>query len=182
MKPILCAAAALLLPLCLTLCAQSPPPGFTEVRIEPPFERYLRANPLLMEIGGAKIIRTSQGRRLVVSVASTVLKDDSASERLRAERVCRTKALASVVAERTGVQIAHSEELKDKTIVVIIDGREKAKSVSELLEVTRSKVSGIAKDMPVVGRWKSKDGTIFYLAIGVICDKEGNPVEPEEPL
>jgi hypothetical protein len=135
-----------------------------------------------MEIGGAKIIRMRPECRLVVSVASTVLKDDSASERIRAERVCRPKALASVVAERTGVQIAHTEELKDKTIVVIIDGKEKAKSVSELLEVTRSKVSGIAKDMPVVGRWKSKDGTIFYLAIGVICDKEGNPVEPEEPL
>ena len=118
--------------------------------------------------------------QLIVSVASTVLKDDSSSERLRAERVCRPKALASVVAERTGVQIAHSEESKDKTIVVIIDGQEKAKSVSELLEVTRSKVSGIARDMPVVGRWKSKDEMIFYLAIGVICDKKGNPVDLEE--
>jgi hypothetical protein len=181
MRPMLLSAAALLLPLCPTLCAQSPPPGLTEVRIEPSFDRYLRANPLLMEIGGAKIIRMSPERRLVVSVASTVLKDDSASERLRAERACRTKALASVVAERTGVQIAHSEELKDKTIVVIIDGREKAKSVSEVLEVTKSKVSGIAKDMPVVGRWKSMDGTVFYLAIGVICDQKGNPLDLEEP-
>jgi hypothetical protein len=117
---------------------------------------------------------------MIVSVASTVLKNDSASERLRAERVCRPKALASVVGERSGVQIAHTEEVRDKTIVVIVDGREKAKSVSELLEVTKSKVSGIAKDMPVVGRWKSKDGMIFYLAIGVICDKDGNPVDPEE--
>ena len=117
---------------------------------------------------------------MIVSVASTVLKDDSGSERLRAERVCRPKALASVIAQRTGVQIAHSEESKDKTIVVIIDGQEKAKSISELLEVTKSKVSGIARDMPVVGRWKSKDGMIFYLAIGAICDKEGNPVDLEE--
>jgi hypothetical protein len=85
-----------------------------------------------------------------------------------------------VIAQRTGVQIAHSEESKDKTIVVIIDGQEKVKSISELLEVTKSKVSGIARDMPVVGRWKSKDGMIFYLAIGAICDKEGNPVDLEE--
>ena len=91
---------------------------------------------------------------MIVSVASTVLKDDSAAERLRAEKVCRTKALASVVAERAGVQVAHSEVLNDKTIVVIIEnGREKAKSVSELLEVTKANVSGIARDMPVVGRW-----------------------------
>jgi hypothetical protein len=130
-----------------------------------------------MEVGGAKIIRLAQGRKLVVSVASTILKNASPSERLRAERVCRSKALASVVAERKGVQIAHSEELKDKTIVVIIDGHEKAKSVSELLEVTKTKISGIARDMPVVGRWKSMDGAIFYLAIGALCDKDGNPVD-----
>jgi len=176
---LLLAVGSLLL-VCPNLWAQSQPLGFTEVRIEPPFDRYLRANPLLMETGGAKLIRLGQGRRLIVSVASTVLKDDSGSERLRAERVCRPKALASVIAQRTGVQIAHSEESKDKTIVVIIDGQEKVKSISELLEVTKSKVSGIARDMPVVGRWKSKDGMIFYLAIGAICDKEGNPVDLEE--
>ena len=180
MRTMLLSAPASLLLVCLSLCAQSPPPGFSEVQIDPPFDRYLRANPLLMEIGGAKIIRLGQGRKLIVSVASTVLKDDSSSERLRAERVCRPKALASVIAERRGVQIAHSEESKDKTIVVIIDGQEKAKSVSELLEVTRSKVSGIARDMPVVGRWKSKNGMIFYLAIGAVCDKDGNPVDLEE--
>jgi hypothetical protein len=105
MRTMLLAIAFSLLPLCPNLCAQNPPPGFTEVRIERPFDRYLKANPLLMEIGGAKIIRLAEGRRLVVSVASTVLKDDSAAERLRAERVCRPKALASVIAKRTGVQI-----------------------------------------------------------------------------
>ena len=180
MRTIVLFVAASLLLVCLNLWAQNPTPGFSEVQIDRPFDRYLRANPLLMEVGGAKIIRLGQGRRLIVSVASTILKDDSGSERLRAERVCRLKALASVVAERTGVQIAHSEESKDKTIVVIIDGHEKAKSVSELLEVTKTKVSGIARDMPIVGRWKSKDGMIFYLAIGAICDKDGNPVDLEE--
>jgi hypothetical protein len=170
-------AAAFLLLVTLSPWAQAQPPGFTDIRIDPPFDRYLKANPLLMEIGGVKVIRLADGYRLVISVASTVLKNDSPSERLRAERVCRPKALASVVAERTGVQVAHSEESKDKTTVVIIDGQEKAKSVSELLEVTKSKVSGIAIDMPVVGRWKSKDGMIFYLAIGAVCDKAGNPVD-----
>lgn len=173
-------AAASLLLVSSNLWAQSPSVGFTDDRIEPPFKQYLRANPLLMEIGGAKIIRLREGRRMIVSVASTALKDDSASERLRAERVCRTKALASVVAERAGVQVAHSEESRDKTIVVIIDGREKARSVSELLEVTKAQVSGIARDMPVVGRWRSKDGMIFYLAIGAVCDKDGNLVDLEE--
>jgi len=35
----------------------------------------------------------------------------------------------------------------------------------------------IARDMPVVGRWKSKDGAIFYLAIGVLLDAKGQRVQ-----
>ncbi len=40
-------------------------------------------------------------------------------------------------------------------------------------------MEGITKDMPVVGRWKSKDGKVFYLAIGTILDKSGEVVEEE---
>ena len=61
MRTMLLSAVASLLLVCLNLWAQSPTPGFSEVRIDPPFDRYLRANPLLMEIGGAKIIRLDQG-------------------------------------------------------------------------------------------------------------------------
>jgi hypothetical protein len=39
--------------------------------------------------------------------------------------------------------------------------------------VTKTKVEGIAKDMPVIGRWRSKDGEVFYLAIGSIVGKDG---------
>ena len=38
----------------------------------------------------------------MVAVASTPVKDNSAGERLRAERVCRIKALAYLVQEQTG--------------------------------------------------------------------------------
>jgi hypothetical protein len=149
---------------------------FSAVEIEKPFNLYLRANPLLMEVTGAKIIRLDNGNQVVLAVASTILKDSSSKERLRAERVCRVKALASVVAEKLGVQIAHVEELKEKTLVVLDGEKETGKSVSELLQVTKTQVQGITKDMPVVGRWKSKEGDVFYLAIGIVCDKNGNPI------
>jgi hypothetical protein len=149
---------------------------FSAIEIEKPFDTYLRANPLLMEVSGAKVIRLKNGNRVVLAVASTVLKNDSAAERLRAEKVCRVKALASVVAEKQGVQVAHLEQVKDRTVIVIENGKETAKSVEEVLQVTRTKVEGITRDMPVVGRWKSKDGTVFYLALGVVCDKKGEPV------
>lgn len=150
--------------------------AFSDVKIEKPFDRYLLANPLVMEATGAKIIALPGKKYVVVSVASTVLKDRSAADRLRAERVCRTKAFAYVVQERKGVQVFHTEESRDKTVIVNVDGKEHGKSVSEYLEITKTKVEGIANDMPVVGRWKSKDGEVFYMAIGTICDREGKPI------
>ena len=150
---------------------------FSDVRIEKPFDRYLLANPLLMESAGAKVVKLPKKRSLVVAVASTVLKDDSPDERLRAERVCKNKALAYVVQEETGVQVFHTEESKDKSVVVNVDGKEHGTSVSESLEVTKTKVEGIAKGLSVVGKWKSKEGDVFYLAIGGIVNEKGEVVQ-----
>lgn len=141
---------------------------FSAIEIDEAFVPYLTANPLLMELSGATIIRLSKGRSVVISVASTAIKDGTAQDRLRAEKVCRVKALAGVVAEEQGIQVAHSETLNEKTVVVLDGEKETGTSVSELLQITKTKVEGIAKDMPVVGRWKSKDGQVFFLALGTI--------------
>jgi|GEM_PF-1047224 len=149
---------------------------FPDVNIEADFEVYLKSNRLLMEISGAKVIRRKDGSSVVIAVASTVLKDSSAEERLRAEKVCRLKALTNVLAERNGVQIAHVEELKDETIVVVKNGAEKATSIMDLLKITKAKVEGITHDMPVIGRWRSAAGGTFYLAIGAVIDRDGKPI------
>ena len=152
---------------------------FSDVRIEKPFDHYLLANPLLMESTGAKVIKLPKKRSMVLAVASTVLKDNSPDERLRAEKVCKVKAFAYLVQEQKGVQVFHTEESKDKTVIVNENGKEHGTSVSESLEVTKTRVEGIAKDLPVVGKWKSKDGDVFYLAIGGIVNKKGNLVQGE---
>jgi hypothetical protein len=154
---------------------------FSEIEIEKPFDTYLRSNVLLMEVTGAKVIRLGNGRQVVLAVASTPLKDNRAKDRLRAEKVCRAKALASVVAEKRGVQVSHVETVEEKTVVVLDGEKERAKSVSEALQVTKTKVEGITKDMPVVGRWKSKDRDVFYLALGVVVGKNGEPVREVAP-
>jgi hypothetical protein len=152
---------------------------FADVAIEKPYADYLRANPLLMEVAGAKVIRLDDGKQVVLAVASVVLKDDRAKTRLDAEKVCRAKALASVVAEKQGVQVAHVEKVEERTVIVLEDGKEKGKSVSEVMQLTRTQVQGLAPGLSVVGRWKSKDGQVFYLALGMVCDKKGNPVRAE---
>ena len=149
---------------------------FSDVTIDKPFDRYLKADRLLMEVTGAKVINEKGGKKVLVAVASTVLKNFSPEERLRAEKVCRVKALAAMVSEQKGVMVCRTESLDEKTTIVIDDKGESATSVSELLQTTKTKVEGITKDMPVVGRWKSKDGDIFYLAIGVVLSKDGEVI------
>lgn len=145
---------------------------FADVEIDKQFQTFLTNNRLLMEVTGAKAIRCQDGKIAVIGVASTVIKDESAKERLRAERVCRIKALANVVGEKEGIQVARLEKLEERTRVVIDAEGESAESISELLQITQTKVEGIAKDMPVIGTWKSKDRDVFYLAIGVFLNDE----------
>ena len=47
--------------------------------------------------------------------------------------------------------MAHVEELKERTVLALDDGKER--------------------------RWKSSEGDVFYLAIGVVCDKAGEPIQ-----
>lgn len=150
---------------------------FSDTEIDDAFRPYLTSNILVMELTGAKVIRLPDGKRVLISVASTPLKDESAKDRLRAERVCRTKAFANIVAEQKGIQVAHMEKLEERTQLVIDEKGETGTSVSDLLRVTKTKVEGIAKDMPVIGHWKSKDGDVFYMALGVILDKKGKAIE-----
>lgn len=161
------------------VCAQDEAPRFTDVLIEKPFDAYLRAQPVLMELAGAKLIRLPDGKKLVLGVASTPLRNSSAEDRLRAELVCRTRALVNILGEKQGVVIAHSEESEKKvTVIVDRDGKKESKTTSQYLDVTRAKLEGTVRDFPIVGRWKSSDGKIFYLAIGGILDARGQRVTP----
>ncbi len=163
-----------------SFCGAADKPQFADVVIDKQFQPYLLSNPLLMEFTGAKVVRDRQGRTILLSVASTVLKNDSPAERLRAEKVCKAKTFAGMVAEKHGVQVCHVETLNEKTVVVIDAGGETGKNVSELLQVTQTKIEGITKDMPVIGRWKSNSGDVFYVAVGVILDKNGEPLVQDE--
>ena len=169
-----------LLPACLAvLLSTTSAAEFSDVRIDSKFKKYLKADPLLMELSGAKVIALPDGKHVVLAVASTVLKDGSPADRIRAERVCRLKALAYFIGDRDGVQIVHVERSADQTVIKIKAGKETAESVSEYLEQTEAKTRGIAKGMSVIGRWKSKDGSVFYLAYGAILDEDGEVIRSQ---
>jgi hypothetical protein len=160
------------------------PTGAANLRLDPEFAGYLTADPLLMEVEGAKVIRLDAGldttadeprRLLVLGVASSAIQDGSAADRKRAETIARNRAYAHIVAEKTGLTVARSETIGKKTTVTIDeDGRETGTSVAEYLETTQAGVKGMTKGFPIVGRWTSADGTLFYVAVGGIIAPESD--------
>src|SRR5262249_4163412 len=114
--------------------------------------------------------------------ASTVLKDRGPADLQRAETVCRAKALREVVGTTQGVQIASVQRSEDRLTVTIEKGNETVKSVADYFEITTAKVEGkIAPGMSVVGKWRSADGKTYFLAMGMLCDRQGNPVAKPAP-
>jgi hypothetical protein len=167
----------LLLSLLSATAASEDDPGFTAVSIEPPYRDLLQGNRLLMETTGAKILKLPDGQYALIGVASTVLKDAGAGELRRAATVCQVKALRAVVGTTQGVQIGSVQRMENRLVVTIEDGKEKVKTVADYFSATTAKVPGGAKGMTVVGKWKSADGKTFYLAMGTLCDRKGDPVE-----
>lgn len=154
------------------------PSAFDKVRLDPEFADYLLAEPLLMESDGAKLIRLADGRVLVLGIASAKLAGPSALDRKRAETVARNRALAHVVAEKTGIQVARAETLEKRTQVVLdAKAGESASSVADYLETTSATVQGMTRDFPIVGRWQSPDGTLLSVAIGGFL----KPPAPSQP-
>jgi hypothetical protein len=153
--------------------AQAGPDTFTQVRLDAHFESYLTANPILMEFAGAKIIKLSDGRKLILSVGTTPVKDNTAQDRLRQRTVCKQKALAAILTATEGVEVYTSIKINEQTLITIENGKEKGHSVEDVLEITQSTASGIVQSLPTIGTWYSNDGGIFCLAIGGIIGTNG---------
>jgi hypothetical protein len=154
---------------------------FSDVLIDDAFKGYLEAEPLLMEIPGAKIFVLPEGKCVMVSVASVPVVDGSPRERLRNELACKNKAMAYCIAERDGVTVTHVETSIDEDRIELRDETETVTSISRFLGITQSKVSGVLKGMRVVGRWKSADGSVFYLAMGAVVDCNCGDSAPLSP-
>jgi tetratricopeptide (TPR) repeat protein len=149
-------------------------PKFKDVEIEKPYLEWLTCKPSLMADPGVKIFKLDREKFGLVVVATVQLKDGSAKDILRAERVTKEKALRDFVAKESGMTIASVQTLEEKTIVEVVDGKSKAKSVTEYMEWTQKHIEGVGKELPVIGHWKSEDGSVFYLAVGIVCFKDGS--------
>lgn len=152
------------------------PARFADFRAEAPFDVLLKASPLLMEVGGVKVLHIPHGGRALLSVATTPVETDSGADRVRMMKVCRAKAVAGLLKDREGVHVDSLMRSEDNVLVKIENGRETATSVNELQDTIEEQASGVMQELPTVATWYSPDRTLFYLAIGQLMD-EATPSE-----
>lgn len=139
----------------------------SSMNAEAPYAAVLKADPLLLQVGGARIIHMpGSNQTMILSVASTAVRDNSASDRVRMQKVCRTKALAELLSQQKGLQVKYALHAEDQAIVVFENGKESVASLETTLETTSAQVEGFVQALPVVGTWYSAAGDMFFLAIG----------------
>ena len=144
---------------------------------EEPFASCLKADPILLQVGGSRIIILPETNKCaIVSVASTAVKDNSAADRVRMQKVCRNKALAELLSQEKGLQVKYALQAKDQTVVVFRDGQEETASLESTLETTSAQVEGFVQSLPVVATWYSAAGDMFFLAIGTIVEQSSKRV------
>jgi len=106
-----------------------------DVTIEKPFASSLKQFPFVTELAGAVLVEPEPGQWLLLGVGKTLLKDHSAEELLRAERVCTLKARAAAIGERDGAAITYLKRVEDKLTVVRVvrdeGGKERVVTVSD---------------------------------------------------
>lgn len=151
---------------CATLGLAADPP--TDVEIGEQFLSHISTDPLLMEMGGAKIERLEDGRIVVLAVGMTPIKGSDAAERMRQVDVARAKAQKALVAKFERVQVDANTVLVEATATTTSDTQNTYETQKLLIQQIRVSVSGIVKSLPDVGTWKSPQRDIFYLAIGKI--------------
>jgi hypothetical protein len=141
---------------------------FDDIQINKEYYHYLVSNPVIMKSTGVKVINDKPLRRtIIIAVESVMIEKDTPAEKLKAEKVCRIKALSRLTTEKYGVQIFHYESLEEKTTQLIDNTIESESSTSELITITNARTNGTIKNAKTIGHWFSKDRTIYYLALGI---------------
>lgn len=147
---------------------------YADISIKKAYRSYLISDPMIMEFSGVKIISEPEfDRTVIISVESTSIEKSSAIELLKAEKVCKAKATSRLADEKYGSYVSRNTTIEEKTEIQSTNSGEKAKSSSELTDQIRSIVKGHVVDAPVIGKWLSKDRTVFHLAIGYCIDSKG---------
>ncbi len=132
-------------------------------------EPYLRADTLLLTVGGCKIIRTPEGKHLLVSVGMT---ETEGKSWLRIQDDVTDKPYAAL-ARFKEVKVSTMSRMERTSSLTVVNGEEKSILKKDLIKKISSFSEGYFHQLPVIGQWFSKDGKTYYLAIGKFIELKG---------
>ena len=138
---------------------------FQNVNFDSAYASALLAEPILMETGGANVLTTIDGTRMVVAVGTAEIRASSPRESIRQRKVAQARAegqLVSWVKSRVNTRTTITEK-----VFAIQDGSGATTITSDSFEeIVRESAEGVISGLQPIGTWTSKDNQIFYLAIG----------------
>lgn len=151
----------------VTCCVASADDGpiIREVLLTPGFDGILRADPALLQSGGAKLIEKN-GTQYFVAVGFASVLGDSPAERVRQLQVARTRALKAASEFFNTTNVTSEVKFSDTTTVTNSNGVKTSGGRKLLEETTVAKINALVKAPSVIGTWKSADGQLFFYAIG----------------
>lgn len=141
------------------------PSLFADAAFANGFEAVINMNPILAQDGGAGVIEM-EGKSYFISVGITAIKGQDPAEKVRQLRVAKINALRAMAEFIQPSKVETETRLTEKTTIETVGKNKTAKTFKELDETTRASVKASLQAPEQVGTWKSKDGSLFYLALG----------------
>lgn len=141
------------------------PSFFADAAFANGFEKVISMNPILAQDGGAGVIEMD-GKSYFISVGITAIKGQDPPEKVRQLRVAKINALRAMAEFIQPAKVETETRLTEKTTIETVGKNKTAKTFKELDETTRASVKASLQAPEQVGTWKSKDGSLFYLALG----------------
>jgi hypothetical protein len=152
--------------------------GFIEVEIESPFRDLLLSNVDFMQEGGAQLLEDEVGGLVLIGIARLVPEDKRPETMLKVRRAGEILARAAILELRNGIEITTSRGAKEQTLSAGC-GSDKV-SLSNLFQVTETRVEGVIEQLPAIGTWWSSDRKAYHVAVGKIVDVERRQAEVSE--
>jgi hypothetical protein len=139
---------------------------FSKVNILPQYAPILAKADLVLENGGGKIVKMSDGSMWLVGIGVTLVKPEGGPmEVLRQRKVATAKAYSAAVAEMKGSTVESITTSTTSAEVATHNGTESGTTTDTINERVKTYSEGISHDMEQAGTWYSARGDMFYLAM-----------------
>ena len=139
--------------------------GISNYTFHPEFKEILQKDRLLLEFGGCKAFRLSDGRIILVGIGMAEVKNNSAQDRIFRRKIAELRAFAAL-AEHEEVDVSSFSQLSDSATITTVDKKEKGNDQRTISSESTVRAKAYFKNMETVGVWYSKDGKLFFLAKG----------------